>query len=113
MEFKPLIDYAAKPNRRRNIEADTMSAFKAIIAWSAVGACFMVVLMLAGNAGYFNQIGDWKMNAVEILIYFGLLLPAAIAFWFGALGFIAWTIREPICDVARLAGRAFKSGKGE
>lgn len=54
MEFKPLIDYTAKPERRRNIEADTMSAFKAIIAWSAVGACFMVVLMLAGNAGYFN-----------------------------------------------------------
>ena len=54
MEFKPLIDYAKVPERRRNIEADTMSAFKAIIAWSAVGACFMVVLMLAGNAGYFN-----------------------------------------------------------
>lgn len=54
MEFKPLIDYAKVPERRRNIEVDTMSAFKAIIAWSAVGACFMIVLAMAGNAGYFN-----------------------------------------------------------
>lgn len=53
------------------------------------------------------------MNAVEILVYFGLLLPTAIAFWVGAIGFVVWAIKEPICDVAHLAGRAFKSGKGE
>jgi len=54
MEFKPLIDYAKAPERRRSIEADTESFFKSVIQWSAVFACFMVVLMMAGNAGYFN-----------------------------------------------------------
>jgi len=53
------------------------------------------------------------MNTVEILVYFGLLLPTAIAFWAGAIGFIVWVLQEPIYDVARLAGRVFKSGRGE
>lgn len=54
MEFKPLIDYATKPNRRRSIDLDATKAFRAILAWFLVFGSFMAVLMLAGNAGYFN-----------------------------------------------------------
>lgn len=54
MEFKPLIDYTAKPNRRRQIDLDATKAFRAILAWSLVFGGFMVLLAMAGNAGYFN-----------------------------------------------------------
>lgn len=54
MEFKPLIDYAAKPSKRRSIDLDATKAFRAILAWSLVFGGFMVVLAMAGNAGYFN-----------------------------------------------------------
>ena len=54
MEFKPLIDYAAKPNRRNRIDLEATKAFRAILAWSLVFGGFMIVLAMAGNAGYFN-----------------------------------------------------------
>lgn len=54
MEFKPLIDYAKVPNRRNRIDLGATKAFRAILAWSLVFGGFMVVLAMAGNAGYFN-----------------------------------------------------------
>ena len=54
MEFKPLIDYAVKPNRRNRIDLDATKAFRAILAWALVFGGFMVVLAMTGNAGYFD-----------------------------------------------------------
>jgi hypothetical protein len=54
MESKPLIDYAKVPNKRRSIDLEATKAFRAILAWSLVFGGFMIVLAMAGNAGYFN-----------------------------------------------------------
>lgn len=54
MEFKPLIDYAVKQDRRNRIDLDATKAFRAIIAWSLVFGGFLVIAIMAGNAGYFN-----------------------------------------------------------
>ena len=54
MEFKPLIDYAAKPNRRRSIDVEATKAFRGMLQWALVFGGFMVIALMAGNAGYFN-----------------------------------------------------------
>lgn len=54
MEFKPLIDYAAKPNRRRSIDAEATKAFRGILQWALMFAGFLLIGLMAGNAGYFN-----------------------------------------------------------
>lgn len=54
MEFKPLIDYAKAPERRRNIESQTESVFKALLGWCFVFTGMLLVCFMAGNAGYFN-----------------------------------------------------------
>ena len=54
MEFKPLIDYAKVPDKRRSIDLEATKAFRAMLLWSLVFGGFMVVLAMAGSAGYFN-----------------------------------------------------------
>ncbi len=54
MEFKPLIDYAKVPERRRSIEPEAGSFFKAVIAWVGMFGYMLAILLLIGNAGYFN-----------------------------------------------------------
>lgn len=53
MEFKPLIDYST-PIKRKPNDFDAHKAAKALFGLVVMFFGFLVLLVVAGNAGYFN-----------------------------------------------------------